>query len=365
MKAKSNKHLGLSRKPGMTAVTLTLVTACLLTSRPAAAQDMETLARNLASTYEGLKTLSVTVNHSRRYEDYFMKYRKETGQAMLIPSPLTSGVVKYFAKGSWFGCDKRITWGDRTPECSERVMYSNEMPMDDCREAWDGLTWQSLSRRNPDSITFEVARQRKGLLEKRVHVGSPLQDGFPFLLAPPPGVISAHTPDGYRWHITLDKMRDKRTWQSLVPRLMGKVAMEERQGQPCWTFHVDGGICLGGKPEKVYYKVWLPVAAPVYPLRYEMRELATHRVCQAFEVTEFLEPVDIGAAMSLRFPKKTRTITYTCDPKWLDRTVSVIVNDYTDCQFNPPISDDEFKIDSRQASRITFADTGGKIQQRK
>jgi len=161
----------------------------------------------------------------------------------------------------------------------------------------------------------------------------------------------------------LDKMRDKGRWQSLVPRLRGKVEVTEQQGQPCWTFCVDGGIALGDRSSKIYYKVWLPVAAPVYPIRYELRDQKDSYLWKTFEVIEFLEPVDIGAAMPLRFPQKTRAITYTTDPNWRGRTVEVRDREYTECQFNPPISDDEFKIDSRQASSITNKDTGRTYRQ--
>jgi hypothetical protein len=319
---------------------------CLLAAGSAPAMDLETLARKLATTYAGLKSFSVTAKVQSRFQDDFMKYREESGQSLLIHWPSSSGEYEYVAKDNMFGIDNKNWWGDGTVQT-------------DKLEAWDGLTWQSLSRKDPKRPYLLIAQKRQGGQEAQAHVASPLGWGFSFLLAATARPSDGNFPeDDYQWRVTLDKMRDKRVWYAFSQRLKGQVQLIDYQEQPCWKFSVDGGIARGDRSTKIYYTIWLPWAAPVYPIKYECRRHDDNYLLGVSEVSEFCAAVDIGTGTPLRFPKKLRHTSYTSDPRWRNKVVSFNDVEFSDCQFNPPLSDDAFKIDREQASHVTFLDTG-------
>src|SRR5688572_17187375 len=79
---------------------------------PASAQDMDGLIRKLASTYQGLKSVSVTAKVQSSHPDDFMDYREERGSPMKIHRPSWSGDVTFFIQGSMVGSDKKFWWDD-------------------------------------------------------------------------------------------------------------------------------------------------------------------------------------------------------------------------------------------------------------
>ena len=75
--------------------------------------------------------------------------------------------------------------------------------------------------------------------------------------------------------------------------------------------------------------------------------------------------MDIGAEAPLRFPRKLRNISYTTNSRWRGKVVRVIDIEFMECKFNPPLADDDFKIDPSQAHVLTHLDTGVVTQLKK
>jgi hypothetical protein len=317
----------------------------LFITGPACAQDMEGIVRKLASTYQGLKSVSVTAKVQSSHPDDFMNYRKARGAPMKIHRPSWSGDAMFFIQGGMVASDKKFWWDDGTP-------------MTDEIQAWDGLTWQWLNRRDPAGGRLNLSRKPTEI-RGGVYHASPLEYGFPFIITAPARAFDGIRPeDGHLWHVTVDKLRDPMVWQSVVKRLKGKVTLFHYQGQPCWKFTIDGGYSLGSRSSQVDYVVWLPMAAPVYPVRLEIRVQGLNSLLGTVEVTEFREPVDIGTEIPLRLPGKLRLTYYTNDPLWRNKPVCVNDYEFTECKVNLPLTKDDFKIDTSLATSIKYLDSG-------
>jgi len=328
--------------PPVRIAVLGLLLASCLTPHPAPAQTLEIIARNLANTYEALHSFTVTVKYDSRFADGFLEYRKAAGMDLKVKSQSFSALVTYFAKEDLFGNDQKSWNGDGS------VAY-------DMRQAWDGVQWQCLHRTNPDNHWFGIARRRNGAHEASAQIGSPLQMGFPYLISGARVVTGGDWPaDDYLWKATLDKMHDKKAWQAFAQRLKGIVYRIKFEGQDCWLFNVTSGSFDG---DDLYTRIWLPVDAPVYPIRFELHQVRGNRLLGSTQVTRFFDAVDIGAERPLRFPRTVYTENFTDDPNWSGKPYSTVNFEYLEFKFNPPLTGDDFKVDPSSATAIQLLDT--------
>jgi hypothetical protein len=328
------------------------LSASLLTASSSPAQEIESLARKLATTYEKLRGFSVTAKIQCQNPDDFMQFRKAAGTPFSVHWPSYHGYCKSFAHEGMFGCDKKLWWGDGKP-------------MRDEMQAWDGLHWQSLNRNDPTSPTLDISRQRTQI-RGGVHLASPLEYAFPFLVTATARAYDGNrVKDDYLCRVTLDTMHDKRVWQSFAQRLTKKVVLVHHNKELCWKLTVEGGFARGDRSSQIQYTVWFPVEAPVYPRRFEARMNRTNDLMAIFEVAEFHEAVDLGADLPLRFPKKFNLTNFTTDSRWLNKPVQTQEYEFTECALNPSLSEDDFKIDYSQASLVRQLDSGQRIYRKR
>ncbi len=338
----------------MRAVSTLISLAVVLLAVPAPARSLllENLVLQAHSAYEGLERFSVKVKYEWRYEDDFWRYRQNSKYPMDLHWPSGHGEALHQAKADGlFVSDRKMWWEDGTLMTNERL-------------AWDGLDFQRLNRFFPGSANLYLARKRQlwGVPAADAHRESPLTLGMRFLrLANPHVEQSGWQERAYLWNVSLDMLRQKKTWQDMLRRLRGDVEPVRYKGQHCLRFNVNSNPAPGERNPRSYCTVWLPVAAPSYPLRVEIRAIDTSYLWNEWEVDEFFDAVEIAPGSWLRFPKTIHQLNYTEDPNYRDRPYDRTEFDFSEYEFNGSSSEDVFKIDPALARRVHFLDTGKTI----
>lgn len=325
----------------------------LLSPSPTAPAQESLIWNFFSAPFETIGSFEFEMVRRSSYDEDFLNWRNST-EFPLDPrgSKPSIRTHKYVSNGSLFAYECRSRGEDGTITIDEKG-------------AWDGIHWQRLKRLGGRGNRLEVARKRHGAYELMSTNAMPYQEAFTFLLAPTPSSGTSPFPDGYKWGVTLEVLRDPGVWESALSRVRGKIELADYGGQACWVFVIDGGVGQGDRKTPLFHKVWLPKADPSFPVRVESRSSQMNTARVEFEVLEFSDPVLLDGGVTIRYPLKYRKTLRNAPGRNRNLPFHTSEVEIKKARFNLPLTPNDFSIDLSEAVLVKNMDTGQTIQLKK